>query len=99
MNAATVDVDRFLNLVSAAQELDTKLTAIQAGILVAARVQIASDSRSFARALGIEHAIVLRELNQLLERGGCFGSQRGTSKQHAFTTCCQRRSTDSDRPH
>ncbi|MEI2298905.1 hypothetical protein [Ensifer sp. MJa1] len=40
-----VDVDQFMNLVAAAQELDPKLTSIQAELLVAARHGLAGDSR------------------------------------------------------
>lgn len=60
--------DRFLALVAAAQLRDVGLTSIQAGLLVAAELGIASDSRSFARMLGIAHALVLRELSALAAR-------------------------------
>jgi hypothetical protein len=63
------DAGRFLALVAAAQDRDAGLTSIQAGLLVAAELDIASNSRSFARRLGIAHALVLRELNALAERG------------------------------
>jgi hypothetical protein len=64
------DVDRFLALVAAAQGRDIRLTSIQAGLLVAAELGIAGDSRTFARMLGIAHSLVLRELNGLEEREG-----------------------------
>ncbi|MBB4234483.1 hypothetical protein [Rhizobium esperanzae] len=70
MKEETSDVDRFLALVAAAQAGDGRLTTIQAGLLVAAKLGIAHDSRSFARRLGIAHSLVLRELNALAERGG-----------------------------
>lgn len=44
-----------------------ELTPVQAGILVAADQKIALDSRTFARIFGVAHAIVLRELNALLQ--------------------------------
>ena len=44
-----------------------ELTPVQAGILVAADQKIARDSRTFARIFGMAHAIVLRELNALLQ--------------------------------
>ncbi|MBY5378004.1 hypothetical protein ACC713_31710 [Rhizobium johnstonii] len=68
MSEEASDVDRFLALVAAAQGRDTRLTSIQAGLLVAADLGIARDSRAFARILGIAHSVVLRELNVLAER-------------------------------
>ncbi|MBB2754007.1 UNVERIFIED_ORG: hypothetical protein GGI57_004739 [Rhizobium aethiopicum] len=70
MSEEPSEVDRFLALVAAAREGDISLTAIQAGLLVAAKLDIARDSRSFARKLGIAHSLVLRELNALAERQG-----------------------------
>ncbi|MBX4891455.1 hypothetical protein [Rhizobium bangladeshense] len=60
--------DRFLGLVASAQDRDSELTSIQAGLLVAAELGIAFDSRTFARMLGIAHALVLRELSALTVR-------------------------------
>ncbi|MGO7672568.1 hypothetical protein ACC817_21815 [Rhizobium ruizarguesonis] len=70
MSEEASDVDRFLALVAAAQGRDIRLTSIQAGLLVAADLGIARDSRAFARLLGIAHSLVLRELNVLAEREG-----------------------------
>lgn len=63
------EAERFLALVATAQEGDPALSSIQAAILIAADLGIARDSRTFARVLGIEHALALRELNALAERG------------------------------
>ncbi|NEI05898.1 hypothetical protein GUK34_13815 [Rhizobium leguminosarum] len=70
MSEEASDADRFLALVAAAQVRDIRLTSIQAGLLVAADLGIARDSRAFARLLGIAHSLVLRELNVLAEREG-----------------------------
>lgn len=70
MSEEAPEAGRFLALVAAAQERDSRLTSIQAGLLVAAELGIARDSRSFARMLGIAHSLVLRELNALAEREG-----------------------------
>ncbi|MFF0952398.1 hypothetical protein ACFYE9_33720 [Rhizobium leguminosarum] len=70
MSEEASEVDRFLALVAAAQGRDIRLTSIQAGLLVAAELGIARDSRAFARKLGIAHSLVLRELNDLAEREG-----------------------------
>ena len=45
------------------------MSPLAAGIVVAIDMGIA-DSRSFARALGVEHALVLREIAQLAEPRG-----------------------------
>ncbi|NKK76753.1 hypothetical protein [Rhizobium leguminosarum] len=70
MSEEAFEADRFLALVAAAQGRDNRLTPIQAGLLVAAELGIARDSRAFARLLGIAHSLVLRELNGLAEREG-----------------------------
>ena len=44
-----------------------EMTPIGAGILAAASLGIAKDSRSFARKLGLAHALVLRECVILAE--------------------------------
>jgi len=44
---------------------DNRLTPLSAGILAAAELGIASDSIAFARALGVSHALVLREIEAL----------------------------------
>ncbi|WP_431673684.1 hypothetical protein [Rhizobium leguminosarum] len=68
MSQEASEADRFLALVAAAQGRDIRLTSVQAGLLVAAELGIAGDSRAFARLLGIAHSLVLRELNALAER-------------------------------
>lgn len=70
MSEEASEVDRFLALVAATQGRDARLTSIQAGLLVAAQLGIARDSRAFARMLGVAHSLVLRELNALAEREG-----------------------------
>ncbi|MBY4618300.1 hypothetical protein OS035_29240 [Rhizobium sp. 268] len=70
MSKELSDADRFFALVAAAQAGDIRLTSIQAGLLVAAELGIARDSRAFARKLGIAHSLVLRELNALAAREG-----------------------------
>lgn len=46
---------------------DPWLSPLGGGILAGIELEIAHDSRTFARALGIEHAIVLREVQTLVE--------------------------------
>lgn len=68
MTGTVPDAERFLALVARLQAEDPQLSAIQAGLLAAASLGIAHDSRTFARHLGLAHALVLRELNALAER-------------------------------
>jgi hypothetical protein len=70
VSAAAPDADAFLTAVGQLQERDSGLTALEAGLLVAAHANIARDSRTFARLLDIEHALVLRAVNGLAQRGG-----------------------------
>jgi hypothetical protein len=63
------DVEHFLTSVARLQAEVPHLTAIQAGLLVAAHLGAAHDSRAFAGKLGLAHALVLRELNALAEHG------------------------------
>lgn len=46
---------------------DPWLSPLGGGILAGIALDIAHDSRTFARTLGIEHAIVLREVQVLVE--------------------------------
>jgi len=60
------DSDRFMSRVDTLLETATslQLSPLAAGIVVAIDMGIA-DSRSFARVLGVEHALVLREIAHL----------------------------------
>jgi hypothetical protein len=70
VNEAAPDVERFLALAARLQKHVAGLTPVQAGLLAAAHMGIARDSRTFARLLDLAHALVLREMNALAERGG-----------------------------
>jgi len=62
--------DLLMARISSVLEKDPALTPIQAAILAACALGIASDSRTFANRLGIEHALVLREIDDLAEDKG-----------------------------
>ncbi|OJF91298.1 hypothetical protein [Pararhizobium antarcticum] len=53
----------FIDRVEAIRQQETYLSPLAAGIVVALSMDIASDSRSLAKALGIAHALVLREIS------------------------------------
>jgi hypothetical protein len=64
------DAEHFLHLVERTLVGNPELSPIQGAILVAARQDIACDSKTFARLFGMAHAIVLRELNALMQATG-----------------------------
>lgn len=68
MNGKTSETERFMALVARLQADDPLLTPIQAGLVVAAGLGIAGDSRTLAHLLGLAHALVLRELTALVAR-------------------------------
>jgi predicted outer membrane protein len=63
------EAGRLLALVAQLQGEDPLLTGIEAALIAAADTGLAGDSRTFARRLGLAHALVLRALNALAERG------------------------------
>ncbi|NDK49485.1 hypothetical protein [Rhizobium laguerreae] len=94
MSEEASEADRFLALVAAAQDRDIRVTSIQAGLLVAAELGIARDSRAFARMLGIARSLVLRELNGLAEREGLLQIvKRDTRTMRAHYTLTARDET------
>ncbi|WP_425598497.1 hypothetical protein [Brucella pituitosa] len=60
----------YMALVDALEAASGKLSRLGAGIIAALALDIASDSRSFSRILGIAHALVLREVVVLSAEGG-----------------------------
>lgn len=57
--------EAFMALTAGIAEKDRKLSSLAAGIVASLHLGIAGDSRSFARIFGIEHALVLRAINEL----------------------------------
>lgn len=62
------DSEQFMDLVARRCTAQPDLTPIQAGIIIAAEQNIARDSRTFARLLGLAHALVLREITTLCDQ-------------------------------
>lgn len=67
--ASDLTEEQFLERVTQLCAAAPSLSQLGAGILLAARLGICSDSRAFARIFGIEHALVLREVTDLAEKG------------------------------
>ncbi|GJE60608.1 hypothetical protein [Methylobacterium trifolii] len=59
----------FLGLVAEIVRRRSGLTSLEAGILAALHLGLPADSRSFAKAVAVEHALVLRALAGLDEAG------------------------------
>lgn len=60
----------YMAFVDALMAASDNLTALGAGIVAALALDIASDSRTFARLLGVAHALVLREIAALGQEHG-----------------------------
>ena len=67
MDESAADYMALVERLVAASE---NLSPFSAGIIAALALDVAADSRTFARVLGIEHALVLREVNLLGADGG-----------------------------
>jgi len=58
---------RYMAEVERICDAEPALAPLAGGVLAALKLGIAADSRSFARIFGIEHALVLREVQHLAE--------------------------------
>ncbi len=59
------EADALMARVAAIRAARPEISPLGAAILAAADLDIARDSRSFAKSFGIEHALVLREIASL----------------------------------
>jgi hypothetical protein len=66
--AEQISEEHFLACVAAIGAAAPTLSPLAASILLAAHFGVCSDSRTFARIFGIEHALVLREVTELADR-------------------------------
>jgi hypothetical protein len=60
----------YMAFVDALMTASRSLTGLGAGIIAALVLDIASDSRTFARLLSVAHALVLREISVLGQEHG-----------------------------
>jgi hypothetical protein len=61
-----------LDLVGRLRAAEPALSAVGAAVMIALHLGIASDSRTFSRLFGIEHALVLREVTELTTDADAF---------------------------
>jgi hypothetical protein len=66
--AEALTEERFLALVDEVRGAEPALSPLGAALLLAWHLGVAKDSRDFARRLGVEHALALRELTILAEQ-------------------------------
>ncbi|WP_343314690.1 hypothetical protein AAIB41_06820 [Brucella sp. BE17] len=66
----------YMVLVERIVSASENLSPLGAGILAALVLDIAADSRTFARVFGIAHAIALREISLLSVEGGFIAITR-----------------------
>jgi len=64
-----VSDDAFMAAVERILNIHPDLSTLQAAVVAADEMDIAHDSRSFARIFGVAHALVLREVSALDETG------------------------------
>lgn len=67
--AQDISEEAFLARVAELCAVEPALSPLGASVLLALRLEICSDSRTFARLFGIEHALILREVTTLEEAG------------------------------
>lgn len=84
--ATTEDVTgRYLGLVDLVNEMQPQITRLGAGIIAALLLDIAADTRQFARIFDVEHALVLREVNMLAQANGPLQiTRRDARTQRSF---------------
>lgn len=78
-----ISEDQFMQAVSTICSSDASLSQLGAALLAAHRLGVAKDSRTFARKLGVEHALVLREISELDDGGFLTVSSRNERTQRA----------------
>jgi phage regulator Rha-like protein len=70
MSEPPADAETFLAVTDSVAALQPALSPLEAGILAALHLDLAQDSRRFARVFGIEHALVLRAVETLASDAG-----------------------------
>ncbi|MGU3362443.1 hypothetical protein ACLBWX_19130 [Methylobacterium sp. M6A4_1b] len=75
MSEPPADAETFLAVTDSVAALQPGLSTLEAGILAALHLELARDSRSFARVFGIEHALVLRAVETLAGEAGLLAPQ------------------------
>lgn len=74
--AAGGDGDPLGARIAALRSADQALAPLGAAMLAVVEFAIATDSRAIAKALGVEHALVLREISALEGKGRLVVEQR-----------------------
>lgn len=81
MSEPPADADTFLAATDTIAAMRADLSLLEAGILAGLHLDLAADSRSFARVFGVEHALVLRALETLIGNGLVAATARDARTQ------------------
>ena len=66
MSEPPASAETFLAVTDSVAALQPGLSTLEAGVLAALHLDLAQDSRSFAKIFGVEHALVLRAVETLV---------------------------------
>jgi hypothetical protein len=80
MSEPPADAETFLAVTDSVAALQPGLSTLEAGILAALHLDLARDSRSFARVFGLEHALVLRAVETLASDAGLLALQERNAR-------------------
>lgn len=83
MSEPPADAETFLAAADTIAALRFDLSQLEAGLLAGLSLGLAADTRSFARVFGIEHALVLRALEILVDLGLMTVTSRNARTQRA----------------
>lgn len=67
MTALAQEIEPFMVKVDQFCSGDQRLSSLAGAILAGIHFDVAHDSRGFSKALGVEHALVLREVQALVD--------------------------------
>lgn len=81
MSEPPADAETFLAATDKIAALRSDLSPLEAGLLAGLSLKLAADTRSFARVFALEHALVLRALEILVDLGLLAATARNARTQ------------------
>ena len=84
MTSASNVIDPFMAEIELICLADRRLTPLGGGILAGIDFDIAHDSRGFAKLVGVEHALVLREVQALVDLRRLMITKRDVRTQRCY---------------
>lgn len=86
MSEPAADAQTFLAATDTIAAMREDLSLLESGILAGLHLEIAADTRSFARIFDVEHALVLRAVEALTGHGLLTETERNQRTQRARYT-------------